>query len=88
MKCPVCKLENPDTALRCDCGYAFATGTMPAGDPVLEHLRSIDETLRYIKRLILLWAILTVVAAIVIAILRMPEQLVTPIPSKSFEKSF
>jgi hypothetical protein len=25
MKCPVCKLINPDTAQRCDCGYDFAT---------------------------------------------------------------
>jgi len=26
MVCPLCKLTNPDTALRCDCGYDFATG--------------------------------------------------------------
>jgi hypothetical protein len=23
MQCPVCKLENPDDAMRCDCGYDF-----------------------------------------------------------------
>lgn len=28
MKCPNCGLENPDTALRCDCGYDFASGQM------------------------------------------------------------
>jgi hypothetical protein len=26
--CPRCKLVNPPTATRCDCGYDFATGTM------------------------------------------------------------
>src|SRR5262249_8706366 len=28
MQCPKCKLENPETAMRCDCGWDFATGTM------------------------------------------------------------
>ena len=28
MKCPTCKLINPDTALRCDCGYNFQNGRM------------------------------------------------------------
>src|SRR5262245_35671390 len=28
MKCPNCKLINPDTALRCDCGYDFQSGKM------------------------------------------------------------
>ncbi len=26
MKCPICGLINPDTALRCDCGYDFPSG--------------------------------------------------------------
>ncbi|TYQ12782.1 UNVERIFIED_CONTAM: hypothetical protein Cloal_3817 [Acetivibrio alkalicellulosi] len=28
MKCPKCKLENTDDAMRCDCGYDFTTGKM------------------------------------------------------------
>jgi uncharacterized RDD family membrane protein YckC len=30
MRCPKCKLENPPTAARCDCGYDFASGQMRA----------------------------------------------------------
>lgn len=28
MRCPNCGLENPPSALRCDCGYNFPSGTM------------------------------------------------------------
>lgn len=28
MKCPYCGLINPETALRCDCGYDFAPKQM------------------------------------------------------------
>ena len=30
MECKNCGLLNPDTAMRCDCGYDFATDTMRA----------------------------------------------------------
>jgi hypothetical protein len=32
VRCPLCKLLSPDTALRCDCGYAFnvASAAAPA----------------------------------------------------------
>jgi hypothetical protein len=29
MLCPNCKLENPSSALRCDCGYEFSQGGKP-----------------------------------------------------------
>ena len=29
MKCPNCKLENPDDTMRCDCGYDFLTNHSP-----------------------------------------------------------
>ena len=28
MHCPRCRLINPDTAARCDCGYDFETGVV------------------------------------------------------------
>jgi hypothetical protein len=30
MKCPHCKLENPPTTIRCDCGYDFPAGKVRA----------------------------------------------------------
>jgi hypothetical protein len=35
MECPICKLINPPSALRCDCGYNFETHEIEA-DKVLK----------------------------------------------------
>jgi len=42
MKCPECGLINPDTALRCDCGYDFATGDLKDSYLPPERLRALD----------------------------------------------
>ena len=33
MECPRCSLENPSSAVRCDCGYDFPSGQMQAPIP-------------------------------------------------------
>jgi hypothetical protein len=33
MTCPRCKLLSPGTAVRCDCGYDFTSGTIQRPDP-------------------------------------------------------
>lgn len=65
MTCPSCKLENPATALRCDCGYAF--GPTAKTDPSLSlYLHSIDSSIRTIKWIIIAWAVLTVIGALIL----------------------
>jgi predicted metal-dependent RNase len=85
MKCPVCQLENPSSAARCDCGYSFA-GLKTNSD---SYLRSIDASLRTIKQIIVWWAVLTVVGLIiwfVVTILSGPnERFQTPPTNKSIE---
>jgi len=36
MKCPNCRLENPPTAMWCDCGYVFKK-------------RKVDPSLKYVE---------------------------------------
>jgi hypothetical protein len=61
MKCPACHLENPDTATHCDCGYSLTGSKM---DPNY-YLRSIADSARTIKRVVVCWAVLTVIGMIV-----------------------
>src|SRR3989442_9382747 len=37
--CPNCRLINPPTAERCDCGYDFSTGSMEKSYLPMTHLR-------------------------------------------------
>jgi len=55
MKCPNCKLENPPTALRCDCGYDFPSASADRERMMSEN--NFQE--RLLKRLT--WAILAIV---------------------------
>ena len=66
IKCPLCKLESPENAVRCACGYEFAA--LGAGVRVATadlqgslYLRSIDHSLRTIKFVMAAWAVLTVI---------------------------
>jgi len=86
MQCPKCRLENPSTAERCDCGYDFATGRMresyaraaAAKGPV--DVRSIVKTYRLNDVLGQRWAALIVDLFLFILVLVTPG-LVTKVDS-------
>ena len=59
MKCPNCKLENPPTALRCDCGYDFPSATAATADRWRRMMSENNFEERLLKRLT--WAILAIV---------------------------
>ena len=46
MECKNCGLLNPDTAMRCDCGYDFATRTMQASYVVKHAAPASDRWVR------------------------------------------
>lgn len=78
MKCPSCKLENPETALRCDCGYAFSlpavqisNGREPSDPAVVNYLLSIDDSLRTIKRILVWWVWLGAICAFITLVIFM-----------------
>jgi hypothetical protein len=52
MKCPRCSLINPPSALRCDCGYDFATQTVEAPYLVV----GVPKEMRYFMWLLYLYA--------------------------------
>jgi hypothetical protein len=75
MKCPQCRLENPESALQCDCGHEFAAAfsrassarpaqAAMADSPASLYLRSIDSSLRTIRIVVLAWATLTVIGRV------------------------
>lgn len=63
MRCPSCKLENPATATRCDCGYPFSSAS--SDSQLSLYLWSIDNSLRTIRRIVVAWAVLTIIGACV-----------------------
>lgn len=68
MRCPVCKLENQPSAERCDCGHRFG-----AAVPVLDtrHLERIAQSVESIRRILLVWVVLSIAGGVVIAVLSM-----------------
>jgi hypothetical protein len=60
MKCPACSLENPSTAKKCDCGFAFWG---PQTESVA-CLASIDRSLRTIKKILIWWFVLGLMGAL------------------------
>ena len=55
MKCPQCKLINPDGAMRCDCGYLFPLGSDATLRPQQEGLESGGGFYPTKKQWIVIW---------------------------------
>ena len=67
-RCPSCKLENPPSALYCDCGYEFVPGSKLA-EPANEKA-GINNKLSLGKHLILAWATGVVTSAAIALLYR------------------
>jgi len=61
MQCPSCKLENPPSAMRCDCGHRFDRAEVNTE----AYLREIARSTESIRRLVLLIIVLGIVAAVI-----------------------
>ena len=83
-ECPHCHLTNPDTALKCDCGYVFATGridppvdpavavsTAEPPTPAVSRVRIIDIDMPFTSMIgfMVKWALASIPALIILAIL-------------------
>ncbi len=77
MMCPSCKLENPLSAMMCDCGYRFVPGSEISNggltahavplqvDPGSLYLRSIAASVDSIRKMILFWIVASIAAGVV-----------------------
>ena len=70
MKCPNCGLINPQSTMRCDCGYEFVSGKAANTSDMLRNTRKIQEsqlsTLSNIR--MVLWVIAVELLAIMLLI--------------------
>lgn len=83
MECPACKLTNPDTAIKCNCGFDFTTGSInsvsytnphhkqaaPVILPKEVSIKDIDMPFGSMIKFMVKWAIASIPAMIIISIL-------------------
>lgn len=66
MNCPSCRRTDlMDLAEACSCGYQFNTQARgKIDDPQLAFVRSIDGSLRTIRRIMVFWTVVGILAAV------------------------